>query len=125
MKKKKPLPTTKEEFIAYQRKFVIATLRRGSLYWPYRSLCLTKARSSRGQYLCAKCQVIFPKKEVSVDHIIPIVALTGFTTWDDYFNRLFCNSDNLQVLCKKCHQDKTTEEGIIRKINRKMNKNKV
>jgi len=43
-----------------------------------------------------------------VDHIIPVAA--NATTWDDYINNLFCDSDNLQVLCIGCHKKKTVKE---------------
>lgn len=57
-------------------------------------------------YLCAKCRKDFPKTSVQVDHIEEVV-LDKFTTWDEFIERLFCNSDNLQVLCIPCHKKKT------------------
>jgi len=48
---------------------------------------------------------------VQVDHIIPVIdPATGFTTWDAFIERLFCDRDNLQVLCTSCHDIKTKEE---------------
>ena len=35
---------------------------------------------------------------------------TGFTTFDDYIERLFCEVDNLDVLCYDCHREKTDKE---------------
>lgn len=59
------------------------------------------------KYECAKCEEVFPAKEVQVDHIEPIGV---FTNWTDCINRMFCEADNLQVLCKPCHVIKTNKE---------------
>lgn len=61
-------------------------------------------------YLCATCCGEFPAKEVAVDHIQSVVGPEGFTTWDEFVNRLFCDKDNLQCLCHSCHKIKTDEE---------------
>ena len=34
-------------------------------------------------YECAGCKEHFPAKQVAVDHIHPVVPLSGFTTWDE------------------------------------------
>jgi len=53
-------------------------------------------------------------KNTFVDHIKPVVdPAVGFTTWDDYIERMFCEADNLQVLCKACHDAKSEEEKAI------------
>lgn len=53
---------------------------------------------------------------MNVDHIKPAVdPKKGFTTWDDFINRLYCEKDNLQAICVGCHKIKTTEEKQIRK----------
>jgi len=62
-------------------------------------------------YRCNGCAKEFTSKDVQVDHIKPIIdPLVGFTTWDDYINRLFCEKENLQVLCVDCHKIKTAQE---------------
>lgn len=61
-------------------------------------------------YKCKQCEGEFPAKDVAVDHIEPVVPLTGFVSWDDVINRMFVEKDKLQVLCKKCHDKKTAEE---------------
>ena len=58
-------------------------------------------------YLCAKCNNEFTAKEVEVDHVEPIGREKS---WDEFINGLFCEQDNLQVLCKPCHKKKTKEE---------------
>ena len=93
---------------------------------------MKEANVSRGIYLCASCKEEVPLtvkdgrkriKNVFVDQIDPIVdPNVGFTTWDDCINRMFCESDNLQVLCKECHDVKSKEERAIAAETRK-NKN--
>ena len=62
-------------------------------------------------YTCAECKLEFPAKEVQVDHIDPVVVPSeGFVSWDKFISRLFCDKQNLQVLCKPCHKNKTAEE---------------
>jgi len=53
---------------------------------------------------------------VQIDHTDPVVdPATGFVNWDTYFDRLYCEVENLQVLCKPCHKDKTNVERKERK----------
>lgn len=59
-------------------------------------------------YECNMCHNLFPLKQVEVDHIIPIME-KGIT-WDEVIKKMFCEKDNLQVLCKSCHGKKTKQE---------------
>jgi hypothetical protein len=89
----------------------------------------SKARVSRGFYTCASCKEEVPASlktekgrvnNVYVDHIDPVVdPSVGFTTWDDFIERLFCEEDNLQVLCKACHDEKSSKEKEIAKERRR------
>lgn len=117
-KKKKELPKTEEEFIAYQKRFIIATLRRGSLYWPYRNQALKAARVDRGLYKCNVCKHVHHKSMVQVDHIEPVVKLSGLTDWNTYFQRMYVKTEGYQIVCKSCHSEKTKEEQILRKIHK-------
>ena len=55
-------------------------------------------------YKCKSCKNEYPAKQVQVDHIKPVVdTKIGFTSWDEFIERLYCSKDNLQVLCKMCH----------------------
>ena len=46
-----------------------------------------------------------------MDHINPVVCpKEGFVDWDVFIKRLFCEKDNLQVLCSGCHDKKTLKE---------------
>jgi len=70
-------------------------------------------------YRCAGCGGEFIGAKMQADHIEPVVPLTGFTTWDEVIERLFCEKDNFQALCKECHALKTKEERAIAKEYRK------
>lgn len=105
--------------------WLISKLRRINVYWPYRSEALKKARIERGLYKCNMCQSSYSRSEIVLDHVIPVIDIKeGFTTWDDYIPRLFCETDNFQVLCKKCHTIKCDIENKMRKKNKKELKNK-
>ena len=87
------------------------------------------ARGPRGgkQYICAKCKKWFPNKDVQVDHIDPVIKHNETIQDLDYNTvvmRIFCDEDNLQVLCKPCHKIKTTlERKRKNKWQRKKKKN--
>lgn len=67
-------------------------------------------------YRCAECLKCCPAKDVQVDHINPVVdPEQGFVSWDDVINRMFCEKDNLQILCLECHKAKTQREKEIAK----------
>lgn len=96
--------------------------------WGPIASCLKNSRTGRGEYLCAECQQIVPAtikingkrvKNVHVDHIEPIVdPLVGFVSYDVMIERMFCESDNLQVLCNDCHTTKTDKEKAQAKLRR-------
>lgn len=93
--------------------------------WPPKFECLadacvgTKINKASGRmakhYECAECHQHFPAKDVAVDHIDPVVATTGFVSWDDVIERMFVEKEGLQVLCKECHKVKCDEEKQQRK----------
>lgn len=96
-------------------------LRSGSRRWPPKYNKLNAAKTEKKinpktkrlaqHYQCASCLEEFVSSEVEVDHIIPVVdPKVGFISWDDYIAKLYCDEDNLQVLCKVCHKRKTKEE---------------
>jgi 5-methylcytosine-specific restriction endonuclease McrA len=66
-------------------------------------------------YQCAACSVEFVSNDVQVDHTSPVVEPSkGFISWDVYVDRLFCEKDNLQVLCLNCHKKKSATEKLLR-----------
>jgi len=89
----------------------------------------TPAKRPAVRYLCAECGKWFKGTDVAVDHINPVI-LDGFDDWNTFVDRLFCNKDNLQVLCNyklkdiakhnnevSCHLKKTREERKTKATN--------
>lgn len=51
------------------------------------------------------------ENNVFVDHTLPVIdPEKGWESWDKTISRMFCEAENLQVLCKACHILKTKEE---------------
>ena len=108
--------------------FIKSALRSNSRKWKPLQDTLKEARVERGVYECASCKGHFKKTGIhngkrvnnaNVDHIDPIIdPAVGFTTWDDFIERLFCEKDKLQVLCYACHEIKTNKEKAIAKERR-------
>lgn len=66
-------------------------------------------------FRCKICQGEFTQKDMEVDHIKPVVdPKKGFVSWDDFIDRLFCEANNLQAICKGCHKIKTKKEKEVR-----------
>lgn len=108
--------------------FIKSLLRSGTRRWAPIQEVKKEARVSRGLYKCACCNSEVPptyragaarKQNIFVDHIEPIIdPAVGFTTWDDCIQRMFCEKDNLQILCKDCHDIKSEQEKEIAKVRR-------
>lgn len=69
----------------------------------------------RYEYKCAECTQWFKGNEVQVDHIKPAGSLKEYTDIPQFVENLFCEVDNLQLLCKECHKAKTAAERRARK----------
>ena len=129
MSEKKPWTQAKFE------SFIKGLLRKGTTRWPQKYEVLNAAKRGKmvndktgrlaEHYQCASCGKLFPASDVVVDHISPVVPVTGFVSWDDIIVRMFCNADGLQVLCKDpCHKLKTKEENAARKLHKNNNNEK-
>lgn len=105
--------------------FVKSALRSASRRWPPKYECLNEAcvgvkkNKSTGRmakhFKCAHCKKHFPAKGVEVNHIIPVVPVTGFDSWDGIIARMFCPKEQLEVLCKPCHKLVSAKEREERK----------
>jgi hypothetical protein len=115
-KKTEPILSTSDKRF---RTTLIQVLRRFSKFWAPKNSVLKKARIARGIYQCSTCSKVVGNKEIKVDHIEPVVPVTGFSTWDDIIERLFCEESGLQAICATCHTEKTSKENVDRKRWRK------
>lgn len=114
--------------------FIKNNLRSATRKWQPIQLCKKRANVGRGEYKCDCCGNIVPPtyfdddkrkrmKNIFVDHIEPIVdPAVGFVSWDECIRRMFCDSDNLQLLCKACHSEKSQEEIEVAKERRRRTK---
>ena len=116
--------------------WVIWALRKASYRWPARQAALRHAgvtkeeyqkkpgekvsKLVRNFYACAKCDLRFSRKGVSIDHIEPVVnPKTGWEGFDEYIRRMFCSESGFQLLCGPCHDAKTKKENTVRRKERK------
>jgi hypothetical protein len=89
--------------------FVRSNLRRAR--WPviYQAKKLAerkyKGPNKRQQfeYQCAICKEWHMGKDVQVDHIIPCGSLNRYEDLPEFVRKLYCEVDNLRILCKDCH----------------------
>lgn len=95
-----------------------------SVRWPPRYQCLNAAKRGKKinpssgrlaeHYECNRCHQHFPAKEVEVNHIQPVVPISGWTSWDETIERMFCEAPGLEVCCKVCHKLITKQENVER-----------
>lgn len=105
--------------------YIIGVLRRGfSRCWS-RRFVLEAAKAvylegnrRRVHFRCACCSMMYDRKEVQVDHIIPVIAMAGFDNFDAIIARMYCGPEGLQVLCKSCHKLKSKDEAGVRALAR-------
>ena len=91
--------------------FAIAALRRASLRWPPRGEAVKLARVGKNQYKCNVCGKLCTNSEKQLDHIEPVInELTGFTTFDEFIDRLYVDVEGWQILCPSCHLLKSNIE---------------
>ena len=104
-------------------KYIVNTLRKGTITWQGRRDCLNNGRRKNVNGLwennCQKCGVYFLQKTnyLEVDHIKEIGGFKG--NWDDFINRMYCSQSNLQRLCIDCHLVKTSSFNSTLKYTRK------
>lgn len=111
------------------RGFITSALRSAMRRWPPKWAVVDEAYVGRQKnkrtgreakhYRCSFCKRDFIQKHIQVDHIIPIAP---FKDWNECIEKMFCEADNLQVLCKPCHKKKTK---IDNQANRKTARRKL
>lgn len=98
--------------------FIRSALRQKSRWWKPIAECKAKAKRvykgplkrQKYEYQCNHCKKWFAEKNINVDHIIPAGTLTCAQDLPLFVEKLFCEVDNLQVLCTGCHDIKTQSE---------------
>lgn len=119
---------------------IIGALRKLSFSWKPRNEAKKRQQMAPATFKCEKCGVwvyegsseenylkiclTYPKErvimnKVAIDHIKAVIEPSvGWVSWDSYIERMFCSSDNYQVLCILCHSIKSNSEIKIRKETR-------
>jgi 5-methylcytosine-specific restriction endonuclease McrA len=98
--------------------FIRSTLRQKSRWWKPITQCKMESRRpykgplkrQKFEYQCNSCKKWFPEKKINVDHIVGAGSLNCAADLPGFVERLFCEQDNLQVLCEVCHNEKTQLE---------------
>ena len=98
--------------------FIRSGLRQKSRWWKPITECKMKARRpykgpnkrQKFEYQCNTCKLWFPEKKINVDHMVPAGSLNTGQDLPGFVERLFCEQENLQVLCETCHDKKTKLE---------------
>ena len=96
----------------------IAVLNEGRRTVPRYKQDGTRHKVDEVQFNCQVCNSWVMRKFMSVDHIIPVIAVDNTTghvdDWNVFHDRLFCDKKNLQRICDPCHDKKTYEERMKR-----------
>lgn len=95
--------------------FIRSGLRLMSKRWPPLYTCLKQARrpyygynkKQKWEYQCASCSKWFGRKLVQVDHLNECGTLKSYDDAALFIERLFCETDELQIMCIPCHNRKT------------------
>lgn len=125
---KKPKPYNGGQWTeARKHSFIMSALRRAK--WPQRYAAVKRTFVRNGLnpatgrkcklHRCEKCTQLFPQSSMQADHIIPVVPLEGFDSWDGVIARMFVEAEHYDVMCKSCHKKITDEENKIRRENKK------
>jgi DNA-directed RNA polymerase subunit RPC12/RpoP len=95
-----------------------SALRNISRWWKPFAIALKNAshtsyvgRAKRVVYLCAACNKLYGRKNVEVNHIIPVGSLKTYDDLPAFCQRLFVEDISLlEVVCKECHQQITSDQ---------------
>ena len=106
--------------------FIRSALRQKSRFWKPITECKLAARRlykgvnkrQKYEYQCNMRKNWFIERKINVDHINPAGSLNNGSDLAGFIERLFCEIDNLQVLCEPCHDKKTKAEKDVGKASR-------
>lgn len=95
--------------------FIRSALRMAWTKYPVKYQCMNNAKRKyagldkrrKWEYNCNMCDGWFKGTEVQIDHIVECGSLKTYEDLPRFVQTLFCEIDNLQVLCKPCHKEKT------------------
>ena len=95
--------------------FIRSSLRRRTIVWKPINEVKKEARRPyvgenkrrKWEYQCASCKGYFSDKEIQVDHKIEAGSLRSGKDLEGFVERLFCEKEGLQVLCRNCHLEKS------------------
>ena len=98
--------------------FIRQALRKRTLVWkPIQNARKAAKRPYVGDnkrrsvaYECSNCHLLFASDEISVHHKISAGKLTCKEDAGNFIMNLFCEEENLCVLCKDCHNKHHREE---------------
>lgn len=115
---------------------IISFLRKASMYWKPKNECIKNAQ--KGYIInpktgrqniaveCAECGESFPKGDIRVDHVDPVVPLGGWgdkteflgVNWNELIERMFVELEGYQCLCEEDHKKLTDAENKARRENK-------
>jgi len=64
-------------------------------------------------YICEKCKGEFAGNQVNVHHKIEAGSLTCAEDLPGFVSRLFCEKEDLCLLCLNCHDAEHTDKGVV------------
>lgn len=106
---------TEAQFLAWVR----SALRSKSLRWPPRMEAIKEARRpyngpnklQKWEVECAICHEWHKLKDIDVDHFPKAAgSIRSIEDIGEFVNNLYCEKENLRVLCKPCHKIHTLSE---------------
>jgi len=83
------------------------------MFSPERYEAEKRAKVGRGIWQCCDCMALVKRGKFQIDHVVPVGVTPGSKldkdnrTWDDFMRALFCPAENLRLICKPCHNEKT------------------